>query len=81
MQRRGIGSSLVQAGLQRLRETGAKGCVLVGAPSFYGRFGFKADPSLVLPNVPPEYFQVLALDQGTPSGTVAFHDAFEARDD
>ena len=31
-----------------LRERGASGCVVFGEPDYYGRFGFKADPNLVL---------------------------------
>lgn len=34
-QGRGIGSSLVKAGLERLQELGAQGCVLVGDPGYY----------------------------------------------
>ncbi len=33
-QRRGIGQALVRAGLARLCELGARGCVLVGDPAF-----------------------------------------------
>jgi putative acetyltransferase len=32
-QRRGVGSEIIQAGLQALREQGAKGCVLLGYPA------------------------------------------------
>jgi putative acetyltransferase len=80
-QRCGIGSSLVRAGLARLVELGAQGCVLVGDPVYYGRFGFRSDASLVLANVPPEFFQVLTLGEWTPSGTVAFHPAFAVEGD
>ena len=59
---------------------GAAGCVLLGEPAFYGRFGFKAEPQLRLPGVPPEYFQALAFGPSRPQGTVAYHAAFDARD-
>lgn len=36
----GIGNALVEAGLEQLRSRGAAGCVLVGDPAFYQRFGF-----------------------------------------
>lgn len=80
-QRRGIGTALMRAGLARLGDAGAKGCVLVGDPAYYRRFGFRASSSLRYPDLPAEYFQVLALTPETPSGTVAFHPAFAARDD
>ncbi len=39
-QRRGIGSGLVQVGLQQCREQGVDAVFLVGEPEFYGKFGF-----------------------------------------
>jgi len=77
-QRNGIGSSLVRAGLNRLKTLGAKGCVLAGDSAFYGRFGFRVHPSLELPGMPPEYFLTLPLEQQVPTGIVTFHKAFEA---
>ena len=74
----GIGSRLVREALARLRAAGARGCVLVGAPAYYGRFGFRAAPPLPLPNVPPEYLQAVCLAHEPPRGLVAFHAAFEA---
>jgi putative acetyltransferase len=78
-QGRGLGSRLVREALARLRLLGARGCVLVGEPAYYGRFGFRAEPQLTLPGVPSQYFQALCLDGDLPSGTVKFHPAFEAR--
>ncbi len=72
----GIGSKLVVEGLLQLKESGARGCVLLGEPGYYQRFGFKAHPELVLEGVPPEYFQALPLSFGIPSGTVHYHRAF-----
>ena len=40
-QRRGIGSLLVRAGLERLRATGCPFVVVIGHPTFYPRFGFQ----------------------------------------
>lgn len=77
-QRKGIGSELVRAGLDRLKKLGARGCVLAGDPAFYGRFGFRVHPGLELPDLPPEYFMALPLEQHVPTGTVTFHKAFEA---
>ena len=78
-QGRGLGSRLVREALARLRAQGGRGCVLVGDPAYYGRFGFRAEPALVLPGVPPQYFQAVCLDGPIPAGTVTFDAAFEAK--
>jgi putative acetyltransferase len=78
-QRRGIGSRLVADALQLLRAQGAAGCVVLGEPGFYGRFGFRAVPELVLPEVPQAYFQALAFTESRPRGSVAYHTAFQAQ--
>src|SRR5690606_32164120 len=77
-QGRGIGSLPVAEGLARLRMRGAAGCVVLGEPRFYRRFGFRADPGLVLPDVPAEYFLAQAWP-GAVSGTVRYHAAFDMR--
>ena len=79
LQRRGIGRSLMESGLAELRKIGANGCVLVGDPGFYTRFGFANNPALVLDGVPPEFFLSLTLDASSAHGTVHFHQAFQAR--
>lgn len=75
-QRRGIGSSLVEAGLARLRGLGSEGCVLLGNPAYYRRFGFRRDDRLDAPGLPAEYFQVLPFGDAIPVGAVGFHAAF-----
>ncbi len=80
-QRRGVGSRLVQEALRVLREKGAAGCVVLGEPEYYSRFGFRADPNLVLPGVAPEYFLAISLDSSRPHGTVCYHQAFDAGHD
>lgn len=77
-QGRGVGSLLLRAALDALRARGASGCVLLGDPDYYARFGFVAAAPLVLPGVPPEYFQALALSRPVPAGVVAYHAAFDA---
>lgn len=79
-QRRGVGSRLVREALRLLRARGAAGCVVLGEPEYYGRFGFKADPGLVLRGVPPEYFQALAFGPRRPKGIVTYHEAFNAQE-
>jgi len=76
--RQGVGGALMRAGLERLRALGAKGCVLVGDPNYYRRFGFANSDVLRFPGVPPEFFMALRLAGETPSGDVAFDKAFEA---
>ena len=74
----GIGSELVLAGLEQLKARGAQGCVLLGDPNWYKRFGFVATPLLRLPGVPAEYFQALLLSGEWPDADVHYHPAFNA---
>ncbi|MBU8546119.1 MULTISPECIES: GNAT family N-acetyltransferase [Roseomonadaceae] len=74
--RRGIGQRLVEEGLSQLRSRGASGCVVLGDPSYYGRFGFEPDPAITLVGVPAEYFQRLRLQGEQPVGEVVYHPAF-----
>ena len=78
MQGRGIGRALIEAGLERIKTLGAAGCVLVGEPEFYQRFGFRGDPRWTLSGIPPEYFMALILPPGreTPAGEARYHAAF-----
>lgn len=78
-QGQGIGSKLMQAALEQLKAINANGCVLLGDPIFYSRFGFKVYPGLVLADVPPEYFQALLLQGDLPQGSVTYHEAFAAQ--
>lgn len=78
-QGRGVGSSLMKSALAALKEMGASGCVLLGEPDYYGRFGFKVVEGLVLPGVPTEYFQALSFGDAFPRGEVTYHDAFSAQ--
>lgn len=77
--RQGIGSKLVTEALRRLHAHGACGCVLVGNPAYYARFGFQHQHHLIYPGLAPEYFQVLAFSPSLPHGVVEFHNAFKAQ--
>ncbi|ESK54348.1 GNAT family N-acetyltransferase [Acinetobacter tjernbergiae] len=77
-QAQGIGSQLMKAGLVALKDLQAAGCVLLGDPQYYGRFGFKADTRLILEGVPAEYFQILTFSEIVPTGYVTYADAFNA---
>ena len=77
-QRDGIGSALIQAGLTQLRVQGSTGCVVLGEPAYYRRFGFTADPKLRLAGVPADYFQRLMFKEEPFGGLVEYHPAFDA---
>lgn len=49
-QRQGIGSKLVEAGLDACRQEGHKIVVVLGHPEFYPRFGFSAELAIPLKN-------------------------------
>jgi putative acetyltransferase len=76
-QHRGIGQALIRDGLQRLQSMSAAGCVLLGDPAYYARFGFESDPDLRYGDAPPEYFQRLTLNGSPPKGEVSFHPGFD----
>ena len=78
-QRHGVGVQLMGQAIAELRGFGASGCVVLGEPGYYSRFGFKAEPSLVLPGVPPEYFQAALFSGSLPSGVVSYHESFAAQ--
>ncbi len=75
-QNRGVGTLLMHQALEQLRRLGANGCVVLGDPNYYHRFGFKAESAIVLPGVPAEYFQALLFQGEMPAGTVSYHRAF-----
>src|SRR5690606_15389505 len=76
LQGRGIGGALIRQGLNELRAKGAAGCVLLGNPGYYRRFGFENDPYLQYPGAPPEYFMRLTFGGSDPAGDVEYHAAF-----
>jgi putative acetyltransferase len=77
-QRRGIGRALMESGLAELRRIGANGCVLVGDPAFYTRFGFESNPDLTVNGIPQEFCLSLAIGTSSARGNVQFHPAFQA---
>ncbi|MFW9893917.1 MAG: GNAT family N-acetyltransferase [Candidatus Thorarchaeota archaeon] len=77
-QKQGIGTKLVNKGLSLLKALGAKGCVLVGDPNYYERFGFKSPDGLKYEGVPQENFLALSFCNRIPVGIVEFHKAFSA---
>lgn len=76
LQSQKIGAQLIEAGLAMLRERDAAGCVLVGNPDYYSRFGFKLFPDLCPEGEPAEYFQVLPIRVQKPQTVIGFHRLF-----
>ncbi len=79
LQGRGIGKALIEAGLAALRDLGAEGCMLVGEPRFYERFGFRSHPELTMDGVPQEVLLSLTLGERSTGGEVTLHAAFSAQ--
>lgn len=75
-QRTGIGSALIMAGLLLLKTGGAKGCVLLGSPDYYERFGFAQNPALTFADAPAKNFLALPFTDDTVCGDVTYHKAF-----
>ena len=67
LQKQGIGKSLMREGLSLLKTLSAKGCVLVGDPGYYERFGFRSLPDLFIDGVPQQYFLALPSRRAKPA--------------
>ena len=72
----GIGAALIEAGIAQLCARGAAGCVVVGDPRYYARFGFSHDPELSYPGPPPSAFQRVVWSGPAPVGVVTYSPAF-----
>ncbi len=72
----GIGSALIRHALDQLEAKGAAGCVVLGDPAYYTRFGFVADPHWTYPGPPPEYFMARPFRPSGGTGIVRYHPAF-----
>jgi putative acetyltransferase len=80
LQRSGLGSALVRAGLESARDFGAHGVIVLGHPEYYPRFGFSAEAAgkIVAPYAGSPSFMALALEDGAFDRplSVAYPDAF-----
>jgi len=76
-QGRRIGTALINSGLALLKSMSSKGCVLVGLPTYFKRFGFWNHPQLTHEGLPQEVFVAKSLAGRVPCGTVEFHQAFK----
>lgn len=81
-QRQGIGSALVQLGLEACKKPGCQAVFVLGHPQYYPRFGFvpasRYDISSVY-DVPDEVFMALELVPGAlagKAGKMHYHPAF-----
>jgi predicted N-acetyltransferase YhbS len=72
----GIGSTLIRAAIDWMRQQGASGCILVGSPAYYSRFGFTIGAEHCPYGQPAQFFQVLSLAGEVPGGRFAFHPLF-----
>jgi putative acetyltransferase len=77
LQKKGIGSRLVNEGLDQLRQIKAEGCVLIGDPGYYSRFGFQSGNGLVYRDLPSRLVQWLAFGSRKPSGVLRFSQGLE----
>ena len=72
LQRQGIGSQLVEAGLKVLRQQACPFVVVLGHPEYYPRFGFvpasRHDLVCQWEGVPDEALMVLILDEALMAG-------------
>ena len=81
-QRKGIGSALVRAGLDRCKQLGFGAVVVLGHPEYYPRFGFSPSMRFGIKSeyeVPERVFMVFELLPGylrDASGTIKYHAAF-----
>jgi putative acetyltransferase len=75
-QGQGVGSTLIEEGLSKIRSLGALGCILTGNPVYYRRFGFELAALNCPDNEPKEYFMLKMLREKHPEGKFAFHEAF-----
>ena len=73
-----VSASTQNQALAALRRLDAAGCVVLGEPAYYARFGFQTMPTLYLAGVPAAYFQALSFNSGRPAGEVRYHPAFTA---
>lgn len=83
-QRQGIGTLLVRAGIQILRERSCPFIIVLGHPEYYPRFGFHPASQYGLScqwdGVPDEAFMVLILDEEAMagvSGTARYREEFD----
>lgn len=82
-QRKGVGSKLVEKGLEVCKDAGCDGVVVLGHPEYYPQFGFVPAANFEISSdydVPLEVFMALELKPGSLKenpGTARYHRAFD----
>ncbi len=83
-QNKGIGSQLVEAGLELCKLQGYDAVVVLGHPNYYPKFGFVPSAKYNIKSeydVPDDVFMVLELAPGclkTHAGIIKYHQAFNS---
>ena len=77
-----IGARLIEEGLARARERGARAAVVLGHPDYYPRFGFVVSTRFGIgyPDVPEDAFMAAELVPRAfagARGSVRYHPAFD----
>jgi len=62
---------------ETLKKRKASGCVLIGNPNYYGRFGFVGDGCISYRGLSDEIVQWMSFDGMTPKGIVKFSPGLE----
>lgn len=81
-QKQGIGSALVEAGLQHCAELEIGAVAVLGHPDFYPKFGFRASTEFAIKSeydVPAEVFMLKELSKDylkNASGIIRYHEEF-----
>ncbi len=83
-QRQGIGSRLVEKGLEILRERGCSYVIVLGHPEYYPKFGFEPASRYGIESqweeIPDEAFLILVIDQSAlrnVKGIARYRDEFD----
>lgn len=72
----GIGAMLIDLALETVAAKGAYGCVVLGDPEYYRRFGFKAGLGPTFPGAPEDAFMALPMTGRVPKGEARYAPAF-----
>lgn len=72
----GIGAMLIDLALETVAAQGAYGCVVLGDPEYYRRFGFKAGLGPTFPDAPEDAFMALPMTGRVPRGEARYAPAF-----
>ena len=82
MQNKGIGSSLIKAGIKQCLNEGYDAIIVLGHPNYYPKFGFIPSVKYGIKSeyeVPEDVFMILELKENAlkgKTGTIKYHEAF-----